>query len=313
MINNEFCSNSYESFFSQNFESEYENINEYDISLRNELSSQNSSNESIIFIKDKREDLSSKNIIFSSSDEINFSQSIESQKEEDNQIYYIKNEQNNENTKISLENINTSKSDSTQLIIHKKRGREKQNDSNDSNGKDHNKFARDNILRKVQVHYINFIILFVNYILKILNYDQQFLKLEYNFKKKVNKKYVELLKSKTIGEIICNRISLKFTKHEGNNNVAIYKQIQYDEVLNKILSEKYLQFFKKFYYKSNNIINLKEYGLDKNIILGNDVKMFKDLLKDNENFTEYKEYQKNIIECIKQNFVPDLIFHSHKF
>ena len=78
--------------------------------------------------------------------------------------------------------------------------------------------------------------------------------------------------------------------------------------MNKILSENYLKLFKKFYYKSNRIINLKDYGLDKNIILSKDVKMYKDLLKDNENFNEYKEYHKKLNECVIQHFLPDLIF-----
>ena len=36
--------------------------------------------------------------------------------------------------------------------------------------------------------------------------------------------------------------------------------------------------------------------------------MYKDLLKDNENFNEYKEYHKKLNECVIQNFLPDLIF-----
>ena len=39
--------------------------------------------------------------------------------------------------------------------------------------------------------------------------------------------------------------------------------------------------------------------------------MFKDLLKDNEALDINKEYQKNIIECAIQNYLPDSIFLFH--
>ena len=299
-------------FFFQNSYSEYEN----EISSISESSnsfSNDGKNEFDYFLEDKKEDLIQNNPI-SSSDDLSSLNSIEISKEEENKLYYVINDKNNENQNTAIENKNSSKSDSTQFITKKKRGRGKQNDSNDLNDSNdkiinvHDKFSPDNVLRKIQVHFINFIVLFLNDILKNLNYEQQFLKLDYSFKKNVNKKTVDSLKSQTIGEIICNKISIKYRKQDKNINKTIYEQIQNNEVLNKLLSEKYLKIFKKFYYKSNRIINLKEYGLDKDIILSKDVKMYKDLLKDNETFNEYKEYQKNLKECAIQNFLPDLIF-----
>ena len=296
-------------FFQNSFsENEISSISESSNSFSND-----GRNEFNYFIEDKRGDLIQNNLI-SSNDDLSPFNSIEISKEEENKLYYIINEKNNENQNTAVENKNSSKSDSTQFITKKKRGRGKQNDSNDlndSNDKNvnvHDKFSPDNVLRKIQVHFINFIILFLNDILKNLNYEQQFLKLDYSFKKNVNKNSVESFKSQTIGEIICNKISVKYRKQDKNINKKIYEQIQNDEVLNKLLSEKYLKIFKKFYYKSNRIINLKEYGLNKNIILSPEVKMYKDLLKDNETFNKYKEYHKNLNECAIQNFLPDLIF-----
>ena len=190
-------------------------------------------------------------------------------------------------------------------INGKKRGREKKNYVKK---KIHDKFTPDNVLRKIQVHYLSFIISFLNNILKNLNFKQQFLKLDYNFKKNVNNKFVESLKTKSIGEIICNKISAKYTMYDANMNKSICEILEKDEILNKILSENYLSLFQKIYYKSNRIINLKEYGLNKDIILSKEVKMFKDLLKGNEALDENKEYQKYINECAMKNYMPNSIF-----
>ena len=46
-------------------------------------------------------------------------------------------------------------------------------------------------MRKIQSHYLSFIISFLNNILEILNYKQQFFKLDYEFKRNVKKNFVE--------------------------------------------------------------------------------------------------------------------------
>ena len=198
--------------------------------------------------------------------------------------------------------------DNKENLNGKKRGREKKNYVKN---KIHDKFTPDNVLRKIQVHYLSFIISFLNNILKYLNYKQQFLKLDYGFKKNVNNKFVESLKSKSIREIICNKISGKYRIHDENANKSICEILEKDEILNKILSENYLALFQKIYYKSNTKINLKEYGLNKDIIISKEVKMFKDLLKGNEAFDENNEYQEYINECAMQNYMPNSIFSTY--
>ena len=189
-----------------------------------------------------------------------------------------------------------------QFLI-KKRGRITNDDSSKSIKK-HDKFSQDNILRKIQVHYMSFLISSINDILKTFNINKRFLKLNYDFKKNVNKKFVEGLKNKTIADIICNEISNKYRKQNVNTNMIIYDHIKDYPILNKILSENYLIFFKKFYYKSNKIINLREYGLDMEIVLSNNIKMYKDLL----DLHKDKNYQKRINECVIQKFLPNSIF-----
>ena len=75
-----------------------------------------------------------------------------------------------------------------------------------------------------------------------------------------------------------------------------------NKVLIKILSENYIEVFWKIYYKSCKIINLKEYGLDKKVFLSDKVKMYKDLLKEDEDLDKNQEYIKNVNNCAIINF-----------
>lgn len=207
--------------------------------------------------------------------------------------------------------MNYSQSTFNQLS-RKKRNRGKKRAKNfeeNENRKIHDIYSTDNILRKIQVHYLNFIILFINILLKNLNYSEEFFKLDYEFKKNIKKEFLESLKKQTLGEIISNKISIKYKKYDKNINKTIYEKIKENEILNNILSENYIKFFKKIYYKSYYNINLKEYGLDKEIILSKKVKMYKDFLKDNKESGE--KYIKYIKECTLKNFLPDSIFLYH--
>ena len=103
-----------------------------------------------------------------------------------------------------------------QFLLKKKRGRKK---VDIKNNKSHGKGEEDNIIRKIQVSYINFVIDFVNIICKeIGRSDLHFIPLDYDFKRIVNKMHREMIKSNTIEKIIKSKVSPKFkTKHENEN------------------------------------------------------------------------------------------------
>ena len=197
-------------------------------------------------------------------------------------------------------------SNSTQLTKKKtKRGRErtiKENENKNKKEKIHDKNTSDNLIRKIQVHYLSFIVSFLNDILKNLNYKTKFLNLNYEFKMNIKKDFVESLKKKTIGEIISNEISIKYKGKEKNFKKNLYEKIKDNEVLNKIFEDNYIKLFKNIYYKSKKKINLKEYGLNKDIYLSKNVKMFNNLLKNDI------EGNKKIKESTIKNFLSDSIF-----
>lgn len=223
----------------------------------------------------------------------------EESKEKKKDIYFNdKKEKEEQSHQLKDDNVENS----TKFIVKKrKRGPMKKK----ANNKTHRPDATDNCLRKINVHYLAFIVSFLNDILEKLKYKKKFYKLQYEFKIKTKKKDINSLKTKNIGQIIANNISDKYKNKDADYNRKLLKQIKH-KVLNNILSENYLVLFKKFYFKSKNIINLGEYGLDKTISLSNKVKMFKDLLlKDGVN---NKSFYRNMLRCIKRNFITDLIF-----
>lgn len=138
-------------------------------------------------------------------------------------------------------------------IIKKKRGRKALKDVNSK--RVHDAFDYDNILRKIQVHYLTFIISFINDLIDAFIPDYKELKfknLSYDLKKTVNHSYVENLKNKTIGEILQFKVSPKNRNFEDTINQQIFKKIYaLNPFLTKFFDMSYLDLFNNYYYKSN--------------------------------------------------------------
>lgn len=228
---------------------------------------------------------------------------------EEKLLYFTTNYTKKESKKETIPK--TVNEESKQLTkIKRKRGRKtniKENTENKKEGKKtkiHDKNSCDNILRKIQVHYLTFIVSYLNEILKSLEYPIIFHNLNYKFKSNVKKEFVESLKTKTIGEIIVNDITIKFKTLNKNYNQMLYEKIKDNEQLKKIFEDNYLKLFKNIYYKNNNKVNLKEYGINKVINLPENVEMIKDLLKKHNDFEEKRRIKESVIK----NYLPDSIF-----
>lgn len=192
--------------------------------------------------------------------------------------------------------------------------------------KPHDKYAKDNIKRKIQIVYLHFLVNFVNLIIREIfrkfngfNWDfqnkkikdgYQFKKLGYkNFSKNIDKKSFNLLKSKTLKEIFKDNTSSRFSSYK---NDEVYDNVSaINDKIDYILNQKYLEFFRIFYQK-NNYTNLSKYDLDIDISLEN-IKKFeffknKELEKIKEPENQSK-YVKRIEESIRNNFM----INSHLF
>jgi hypothetical protein len=223
--------------------------------------------------------------------------------QQNNLIINKENENYNSTTK---ETTSKNKSEKTNKHLGRKSKRETELQKEKPS---HGIYSEDNILVKIQGHYLNFIISFLNSIFPLFNYHKKLKKLDRKFKINIKKNNLnEYLYKSTIGEIISNKISEKFKLIEDkiNANRNIYEEIKHIPILKDILSQNYLKFFKKFYYFSDSYINLKDFGLNKTIILSKEVKNFNHLLK--KNGKRGTEYIMSLKEYAIRNYMPELMF-----
>lgn len=224
-----------------------------------------------------------------------------------------KHETNESDNSIGIKVVKNANDESKSLLNKKRR-------------KPHTKYYRDNIKRKIQVNYLNFLVNFINLIIRVLSKKYsgfndefenkkigdkyQFKKLNYGkFAMKTDNDSFNSLKSKKLLEIITLNTN---GKNKNNKNDEVYKNLfKIKHKLEKILNQSYLEFF-PIYYQKENYTNLKKYGLDIDISLENlkrfdfFIKKEKQKIKELEN---KEKYEKGIEESIRENFMTN----SHLF
>ena len=205
--------------------------------------------------------------------------------------------------------VTQSTNDKTQLI-KKKRG--KRPYLNIDKARVHGRFDNDNLLIKIKNHSLSLVVPFINDILKVLSIEEEFYQLSHEYKMNIKKNFFSESKKKTLGEIICNRISSRFTRHNENENIKTFKKVKDNEVLKKIFNMNYVTFFKRYYMESKKCINLKEYGLENEIVLSEKCKMFNDLIRKNSNIDDNENYIKSIKKCIDKNYIKKNLFKTSK-
>ena len=219
---------------------------------------------------------------------------MDEEKINETDIYFLKD-------KLIQKNISPYKN-IIKFFIHKKRtGRQNSiNLSNKKKRKIHNKYDIDNIMRKCQVSYFNFIIDLMNIICQKFGYYEPFVKLNYNIKKIVNKEQIEMLRSSTIEEVIGKEISPKNSTKDKNYNKIICEQIRKlgkNDIIN-ILNLNFFFFFDNIYFKSLRNFNLKELNIsnkDITIELPKEIELYEDL-KERNNDIKYKEIMDSTIK-----------------
>ena len=173
-------------------------------------------------------------------------------------------------------------------------------------GSIHNKSKPDNLLIKIQINYLTFIVDFSNELLKFMGIKGKFSKINHAYKRKTNKKFITFLKGLNIGQILLLGVSPKYSNKDNNKN--LYNIIIKNPVINSILSQNYLTIFQNVYYKSERFINMEKYGLNKIFILSNKVEMYDDFIlrmKDTYGYgtNDCKEYIDSLNRCAEINFL----------
>ena len=153
----------------------------------------------------------------------------------------------------------------------------------------HDNTTQDNLQRKINVHFLNFLINISNDVIKSEIKDQIFnLKyLDYKIKQKIDEKFLKKLKNSSLKKIIEMDISPKFSKSDKEENkININKICQMSDWLNNFFNMTYLNLL-KFYYSEQK--QIKKIKFDKKeIFFSEKTETFYDLLnyKRNESIKE---------------------------
>ena len=159
----------------------------------------------------------------------------------------------------------------------------------------HSALDDDNILRKIQVHFLSFLISFTNdYIGEILpNPDKKnnihFKHIDYKYKRTINHNSIERIKTLTIGEILQFDISQKYKKSLRDINRITYNKIRqlYPDLTNKYFNMLFKEFFIEYYYNKNNGFIFVD-GIK--VHLSNKTRAFNDLIRRNiKNSQKFRE------------------------
>ena len=176
-----------------------------------------------------------------------------------------------------------------------KRGRKSENNSKKET---HDSKSYDNILIKIQVHYMNFIISFINDCIRAFNKSKKlfFKKFNTDIKKKISKMSFDSIKNSTINEILSNiKISRKYKKFDPYYNKVNLNILLKDDWFKKLFGMKFLDLF-RYYYNDKEPFN--EIPLfDKKITLSKDTKPFFKLIERN------KEISQRIIEITEIDYL----------
>ena len=224
-------------------------------------------------------------------------------------LYILPNKKSPAKKKLDFFKVTKSTKPITQLT-KKKRGKSPKLKIN--NKKIHDKYSLDNELAKVKNHSLSSVPPFLNDILKVLSIKGKFYQLSHKFKKKIQNNYFSKAKKETLGKIICNKISPKYRRHDKNENKKTFDKVKDHEIFKKILDMEYITFFKRYYMESKKCINLKDYGLENEVILSEKCKMYNDLIKKNTNNEDNDNYIKSIKNCIKKNYITKKLFKTYK-
>ena len=184
----------------------------------------------------------------------------------------------------------------------------------------HNKYGKDNMIRKCQVSYFNFMIDFINLFIRLfnskmrLNPKKEFFPIDYNIKKNVNRNQKIMIHTNSIEEMMKKNISKKHSRSRLSSNKDLCEEIkQYGIPEIEKIFKKNFTFLFDIYHKSVRKFNLKE--LDESfanliIEIPETVELYEDMLNKNQNDIKFEEYKKLMENSIKNYFVCTNLFYT---
>ena len=183
----------------------------------------------------------------------------------------------------------------------------------------HDNRGRDNILTKIQVNYMNFIVNFTNDVIKTIFGDAKqlfILRIGYKLKNKTKRSILDELKKMNIEDILILKESPKCKKVRGNidpeynlNEIKVKKIKESSEWMSKYFKNNYIKFFKYYF---NNLQPMKAIDIEgKKIYLSKKTKSFYDLIIKDKN----KKIMDKLVDTAKSIFLKETtrpIFFTEK-
>ena len=166
-------------------------------------------------------------------------------------------ENTNNNRKINSNYKNSKEINNFNNVIGKKRFNPSKSE------RKHNKYYPDNIIRKINCHFLNFIILLVNEIIKkqnikIGNCSEYFRNINGEEKKKIRKYNVDKIIHYPISKILAFQNDLKYTDKIHNEKLFNKIKDKDNDILQKVLNMTYIDVFKKYFYSNKKNITIVE-------------------------------------------------------
>lgn len=162
----------------------------------------------------------------------------------------------------------------------------------------------DNLKRKIQVHFLSFVIDYANDIIRAfikVKILPIFKKLDYQIKKIVNNKFLQKIKAQNISEVLQLEISPKLKTYDKNINKNTFLKISNmcPFLADFFQKKSYLDLFKEYYLDKNKIFNVNGIAVQ----LSLNTKTFKDLLNKNNKHKNKLKYIaiKNFINDYKKS------------
>ena len=147
----------------------------------------------------------------------------------------------------------------------------------------HDNTEFDNLLRKIQVHFLSFVINISNdaILAEFNDTKNNFKDISYEIKKIVNYQTCSIFKNYTVKNILCQKISSKYKKFDQYINRQTLNEVCKSEWLNKFYNMKFMDIFEIYH---SNGKELKEFEFEnKTIKLSKSTKTFFNLLNKKEN------------------------------
>lgn len=133
----------------------------------------------------------------------------------------------------------------------KERGRQRKEETKTKKIISHDKYSFDNLLTKIQAHFLTFVIDLSNEALKTefgSNTPYNFKYITYGIKKKINFDYLDKIKNTSIKDILQMKISTKFKTFDEDINKQTLKKIKgQSNWLDEFFNMKYMEAFKYYY------------------------------------------------------------------